>query len=273
MARVRAAPRVEDDAVQSVRRVDGGLNNVGQLVSMVARRKQERAGAHIGHVRREVDLLRVPQRASDLATARRKALEVDGEHERRLLDREELFGVDELLAPVRMTPSQSAHFRFSPEGQEQSMNDTANALLALVLVLPAQLVDADKVVHRVPEGVCPVAEVKREVEDRVERVAVVAAREAVHARAEAAAEDLVDKGRLLDLLLEFAAKAAGQQPVSSERGKGEGDSRRLAVQGGSLHRVDAETKELVRVFLPTEPHVLGNLYIKYERSGCQPESA
>jgi hypothetical protein len=83
----------------------------------------------------------------------------------------------------------------------------------------------------------------------------------VHARAEAAAKDLVDEGRLLDLLLEFAAKSAAQPGISSGREEGEGDSRRLAVQGGSLHRVDAETQELVRVFLPTESHVLGDLCV------------
>lgn len=83
------------------------------------------------------------------------------------------------------------------------MQRIENVLFALVLVGAPQRVDGDELLQGLLDG-AGAEDVDAEVEDVVERVAVVAAALAGHSRAELPTEELVNPGRLCELWVDFS---------------------------------------------------------------------
>jgi hypothetical protein len=192
VAGVGTAAGVFDEGVEAVGGVLGGL--FGRRGELVGEGRGRGRGAYIRHVRTEFKRLLVFDHPTDLLPERGETLQVDGEDERGFFDREALFGIDEFLAPVSFRRRQS----FSPptkregwEGVEEKKKKD-NALLALVLIPPRQLITPHQIPQRIVHAVRSV-QVKREIEHVVERVGVVTALGG-DSGTETAAEELVEGG-------------------------------------------------------------------------------
>ena len=145
---------------------------------------------YVGHVRCEVEELRVLDLISNLLSRRGEAFQMNRQDHRRFVNRKVLLRRDELLASAQ--PCQS----------RRELVKKRNALFTLVFVGSFQHVDPNELSESVLDRVDPL-NVETEIEHRVEGVGGVLTSGTRHSRSQSTAKDLVDERRLFDLDVEF----------------------------------------------------------------------